>query len=300
MKNICKFCKKEYEWKKGLSFDFCSPTHARAFKQGKVFQEEHFFCLICGKEIKKGRQYCSKSCQVKSQHKNGYHKSPFLNKEIREKAKQTILSKYGVCNVFLIENIHKKAFTKEAKEKRIKHYKENMLKKAGVEWNSQLLEVKKHISEKVNTEEAKIKANITKKENGTYGKSKDEEKIAQLLHNKFGKIERQYSSEAYPFPCDFYIPSLDIYIEYQGFWTHGREPYNKNNQKHIEKLELWKNREKTKNTTKGIGRKNSYTNAIHVWTVSDPLKRKIAKENNLNWKEFWSVNEVEEWLKTIK
>ena len=41
-----------------------------------------------------------------------------------------------------------------------------------------------------------------------------------------------------------------------------------------------------------------YDNVIYNWTVRDPLKRKIAKDNNLNYVEFWSVNELKEWIKT--
>ena len=39
-------------------------------------------------------------------------------------------------------------------------------------------------------------------------------------------IIRQYNSERYPFSCDFYIKSLDVFIEYQGFWSHNVHPYN--------------------------------------------------------------------------
>ena len=40
-----------------------------------------------------------------------------------------------------------------------------------------------------------------------------------------------------------------------------------------------------------------YENAIHVWTISDPLKRKIAKENNLNWLEFFTIDQFMTWYK---
>ena len=39
---------------------------------------------------------------------------------------------------------------------------------------------------------------------------------------------------------------------------------------------------------------NFYDTAIETWTQRDPLKRKTAKENNLNWVEIFSndLNEV--------
>ena len=33
-------------------------------------------------------------------------------------------------------------------------------------------------------------------------------------------------SDLYPFHCDFYIPSLNLYIEYNGSWTHGKHPFD--------------------------------------------------------------------------
>ena len=35
---------------------------------------------------------------------------------------------------------------------------------------------------------------------------------------------------------------------------------------------------------------------IKIWTIKDPLKRKTAKDNKLNYIEFWNINEVKEWL----
>ena len=37
---------------------------------------------------------------------------------------------------------------------------------------------------------------------------------------------------------------------------------------------------------------------IYTWTDLDVRKRNIAKENNLNYIEFWNIKEVETWLET--
>lgn len=44
----------------------------------------------------------------------------------------------------------------------------------------------------------------------------------------------------------------------------------------------------------------SYLGAIEVWTVRDPLKRKTAEENNLNYLVFWDndLTDAKEWLAT--
>lgn len=124
------------------------------------------------------------------------------------------------------------------------------------------------------------KMHNTKKRNGSYGKSIEEDKLYEKLKAKYPDVKRQYSDERYPFPCDFYIPSLDLFIEYQGHIRHGKEPFNITNPEHLEILEKWEQKAKTSKYYQGM---------IRCWTVLDPEKRRIAKENNLNFKEIWSV-----------
>ena len=59
----------------------------------------------------------------------------------------------------------------------------------------------------------------------------------------------------------------------------------KDNIDDIEKLNKWKQ----KNT-------KFYNNAIDVWTKRDQLKIKTAKDNNLNYKAFYSLNELKQYL----
>ena len=124
------------------------------------------------------------------------------------------------------------------------------------------------------------KALNTRIKNQTLGKSKEEDYIYYLLLDKFKNTKRNYKSKEYPFHCDFYIPELNLYIEYQGFWTHGNEPFDESNKEHIKIIEKWK----VKNTIQ-------YNKAIDDWTRRDPLKRQTAKENGLNWIEFFNIND---------
>lgn len=39
-----------------------------------------------------------------------------------------------------------------------------------------------------------------------------------------------------------------------------------------------------------------YNNAITTWTIRDVNKRNIAKNNNLNWIEFWNIDELKKWI----
>lgn len=115
------------------------------------------------------------------------------------------------------------------------------------------------------------------KENGTYGKSTPEENYYIYLVNNYGQegVIRQYRDDRYPFDCDFYIPSEDLFIEINKHWTHGGKPFDQFNLDDISMLEDWQESAKTS---------RFYQNAIYVWTDLDVRKQKYAKENNLNYK----------------
>lgn len=72
---------------------------------------------------------------------------------------------------------------------------------------------------------------------------------------------------------------------------HGPEPYDDSNEEHKKLLELFNSNLRNN--------KPIYEAAINTWTIRDPMKRKTARENNLNWIEFFTVKEFEQWLSTI-
>jgi len=180
--------------------------------------------------------------------------------------------------------------------------KKTIYEKYGFTNYSQTKEYKQYMKE--NKEWINQKVYNGMKKSGNFGNSisKEEKEIYSLILKKYPDAIHQYKSEKYPFKCDFYIPSLDLYIEYQGFWKHGYYhftykdkiynchcPYNPKNKIHRELVKYWKN-------------KNSkfYNSAIEIWTISDPLKRETAKKNNLNWIEFFTFEEVKIWLENNK
>ena len=105
--------------------------------------------------------------------------------------------------------------------------------------------------------------------------------VYDFLIDLFGKedIIPQYKSTIYPFYCDFYIKSLDLYIEIQGHPSHGPHPFDKTNIEDINCL----NEYKAKHT-------KYYDKIIEVWTVRDVNKRNIAKENKLNYLEVFTTD----------
>lgn len=178
---------------------------------------------------------------------------------------QTALLKFGVKSCMQVPEIQTKQ-------------KETLLQKYGVYNISQLDEIK---FKKINTEH----------KNNSFGKSKNEEEIYRLLVLKFNIINRQYYNKVkYPWKCDFFIPQLDLYIEYQGHWTHGEgkchEPYDPNKKEHQQILKRWK--------AKAITNR-MYNDAINTWTIRDPLKRETALQNGLNWLEFFTMDEFYIW-----
>lgn len=188
----------------------------------------------------------------------------FQTEFFKKKSEHTCLERYGVING---------GGSEEALEKIKKTTKE----KYGVDYYTQ-------------TNEYLEKAYITKKENHTFGSSSPEE----LYYNKLVEIYngndiiRQYREERYPFACDFYIKSIDTFIELNLTWTHGYHKFDENNFKDIEKLNKWK--EKAKTST-------YYQNAIKIWTQRDIKKFECAEKNKLNYLAFYTFEDAINFLR---
>lgn len=143
-----------------------------------------------------------------------------------------------------------------------------LFKKGRIPWNKD----KKGVQHWV--EGQKEKRYETLKRNNSFNKSQPEEDMYKQLCEQYGEdnVVRQYKEERYPFDCDFYIPSEDLFIELNLHPSHGEHPFDPNNEEDVKLLESLK--EKDDNWSKMI---------IDVWTNRDVVKQKIAKENNLNY-----------------
>ena len=275
-------------------------------------------CPICGnKNIYIGRpnriysKYCCNKCKFKDVDLAERHKQGCLKKygvenisqvdEVKQRKEETFLKHYGVKNNFGrqetietiktkygVNNVSKSIIVKKKKEETflkhygVKHYwisEESIKKSHSIEVNKQRLE--------------------TLRKNGNLGNiiSNQEQSIYDNLKKIYPDIVQQYKSNEYPWFCDMYIPKYDLYIEYQGFWTHNDFPYNSKDDKCNKILENWK--EKSLND-------NFFKSAINCWTISDVNKRNIAKENKLNWIEFFHydidliIKEIENYILELK
>jgi len=218
------------------------------------------------------------------------------SQDFKQKSKNTCLEKYGVDNPSKYPDVINKI--KETSCEALEKAKQTNLERYGVEHPMQLsLQVSTEQYERLLQIRQKIKDKLpqtlrkqyeTKKKNNSFNKSKPEEQIYAKLSEKFDVI-RQYKSEQYPFACDFYIPSLDLYIEFKGSWTHGGCIYE-NNEQCDKQLEDWKEKAKTS---------KFYENAIYSWTDLDVRKIEYVKKNNLNYLEFYSLEEFLLWMDEI-
>lgn len=280
-------------------------------------------CERCGKPTKFSllknhghfNKFCSRACQIDNdkikkavKEKYGVDNISQLD-SVKKKVKNTNIKRYGVENVFNTpERIQKSINTrKENKESWINKIKETNLIKYGVDnpakseciqekikntnikrygqnsW-AQTKKGRKFLSNLISSNEVQEKINNTKRKNNSFNKSTPEDESYELLKEKFNEVIRQYHSVEYPYNCDFYIPSIDTYIECNYFWTHGFRPYI-GTEEDLNKIKYWKNKH-----TK------FYDNAIKTWTYYDLNKRNIAKENKLNWFEFFYIKDLKDWI----
>ena len=252
-------------------------------------------CPICGKRCKYKSislgycEFCSINCLNKSEKHKKIVKNTILTKynggknEFYQKrydsTKNTCLEKYGVENPSQIEEVKKKkeettfnhfgGYTFQSKELRDK-VENTCLKLYGVKnggCSKQALE----------------KIRLSKKKHHTTTYSSLEEYFCEYLTSNNISFERQYKDfHRYPFSCDFYLPNCDTFIEIQGHWSHGKHPFNPNNESDITILNKWK--EKSQHS-------HFYKSAINVWTNRDVKKRTVAKQNNLSFIEIFANNQ---------
>lgn len=137
-------------------------------------------------------------------------------------------------------------------------------------------ELRRELSTGVKQSEATIEKRFnTMRANHTLNSSRQEQLLYEHLCSLFGAddIEAQYKDARYPFACDFYIKSLDLFIELNYHWTHCDHPFL--NSVEDKKLLLEINNKAASS--------NFYKINKQVWTERDPLKLKTMQDNNLNY-----------------
>ena len=119
-------------------------------------------------------------------------------------------------------------------------------------------------------------------DNGSFNVSEPEEVLYGILCRLYGSddVRRQYSDGRYPYACDFYIISRDMYIELNGYWSHGGKWFDSCSVDDALLLSKWVLR---------LPSAPQYRKSIKTWTGYDVMKRLFARKNKLNYVVFWDT-----------
>ena len=170
------------------------------------------------------------------------------------------------------------------------------IEKYGVPYYWQSDDARKRLKKLLNQKDVQDKIIETKKKRGTINSSKPEREAYEMLVKKFGSsdVECQYrTDDRYPFACDFYIKSLDLFIELNISWLHCGHWFDENDESDLLKLRELQN--------KVSDVKPMYGREIYIWTYDDLRKRDTAVKNQLNYLVFWDydLNDFKLWLDSI-
>ena len=158
-------------------------------------------------------------------------------------------------------------------------------------WQSE--EGRMRLKRLLNTQDVQDRIIATKKKRGTLNSSKAEKMAYELLIERFGQqdVICQYRTDArYPFACDFYIPSEDLFIELNASWLHGFHWFDDQNEDDISRLNML--------MEKAEAGKPMYQRAVYIWTYDDLRKRQIAEDNHIHYLVFWDndLTDFKAWL----
>ena len=148
-------------------------------------------------------------------------------RQLYEKQKEGMIKKHGVDNAGMLSK-HREKIIKTSQEKygfnsytATDEYRKSRIKTCLERYNHPSFTGSKMWYETRDFEAEAVKRHQTMKKNGTYGKSKSEDRFYEYLCNIFKKndVERQKLINGWS--IDFYIKSIDSYIQFDGVYWHG-------------------------------------------------------------------------------
>lgn len=276
----CKICGRSFEKRSGLGVHL-KQTHdftAKEYYDMYFKRKDEGLCCVCGKPTK----FLDAT--------NGYRKTCCQ--------KCTIFDKYGVWNVSQSEEIKQKKidtcrknygvdYNLQRKETIAKTHSDEIIKK-------QSESRKKTLKQKYGVENSYLIEDVVRR---TYDATKS--KSEQYFEGKLKEFDidfiAQFKDEKYPYYCDFFLPKYDCYIELNIYWLHRKHWFNSKNTNDLKTIEEIKNKvESSSGETSKF-----YKRCIEVWTEVDLEKREVARKNNLNYKVFWTQEEIEEFFENF-
>lgn len=220
----------------------------------------------------------------------------FQSESFKQQTRITCEQKYGCAWTSQIPEAKEKAKatcskrTEEEKEIILNKSRQTSFERFGVDNYSKSDKFKQEYQ--LTKEQRLKKVFNTMRQNNSFRSSKQEELFYEALCAIFdvNDIYKQYRDEKrYPFNCDFYIKSLDLFIELNLHYSHGFHPFNEANPEDLALLEKYK----VKNTP-------GYNKLIEVWTERDVIKYKYAHENSLNYVALYDKKQIHKFLKEYK
>lgn len=203
--------------------------------------------------------WCKEKQEKTNQEKYGF-KSTAEHPHVNEKARITCRERYGGDGPQCSEKIkEKKANTN--------------LQRYGVK---NILE-REDIKKKINSIETKHKAHETMKLNNTYRTSKIENKCYEMLCDIFTSNDVERQKWLYKWPIDFYIKSLDLYVQFDGVYWHGLDrPLNE-----IKQF------------------KNPRDKSIYRKFCIDRTQEKYCEEHNVKMLRATTINEIKDYVTNL-
>lgn len=172
-------------------------------------------------KLKTKFHFCSRKCQGKARKHNG------ILHFVYQKSQETCVQRYGYKNALKNETIKRKLRatclqrhgvesplqSPLIREKR----RQTMISRYGVSEAMQSAEIKA----KFDWQGAQRKRHETMKRENLYGKSRSESKFYKFLTDRFQIVECQKLVNDGKWPIDFYIPTHNLYIQFDGDYWHG-------------------------------------------------------------------------------
>jgi hypothetical protein len=183
-------------------------------------------CDHCGNEFEHARvrkrvmdqvyHFCSVLCKSQEQKSGGkLYSTRISDSDVRERIEESMLERYGhrtnVERPCVRERVKELAHTDEAWQKR----RESFRSRTGYDHVFQTPDFLAGAKERAR------RAWETKKKNGTYKTSREEDSFYEALKLAFGdeNVDRQVVLANWH--IDFHIKSLDVYVQYDGAYWHG-------------------------------------------------------------------------------
>ena len=230
-----------------------------------VFEKETFDKFVTKEAIARGRVKRTDTMLMRYgvEHPND---NPMIRAKMQAQLEATNMKRYGVPNAMQNPEIARKSAHLRQKA---------MLDKYGAKNSVEVKAIRD-----------KIFAN--RKQNKTLNTSRPEVALGELLVAYFGENDVQHNvvvDNRYPYHVDFYIKSLDLFIELNGDRCHNDHWFDESNLRDRQILRSWE--ENMLRIEQETGRVSRYRNYIKTWTQSDVAKRLSAKKHNLNYLVFW-------------